>query len=55
MFGRKVVPERGEHHDEHVAPISQGKNAEFIDDVCSVGHGGKQLFKVVLVNTSREE
>jgi hypothetical protein len=41
VFGAKMVSEWRQHRDESVASIRQGKNAELVKDVSSVGNGGE--------------
>jgi hypothetical protein len=43
---RKIVSERRKHHNESIAPIRQGENAELVGDVRSVRDGGKQPIRL---------
>ena len=51
----KVVSDWRQHRNEAVAPISQRKNAEFIEDLLSVGDGWKKPVKIFLIDALREE
>jgi len=55
ILGSKIISERCEHCDESVGSMRQGKNAEFVEEVCSVGNSGKQPVDFVLIDTLREE
>jgi len=55
VFGAKVVPERGRHHDKPAAPVRQGKDAKVVKYVHHVGDGREQPLGVVFVNALREE
>ena len=50
-----MISEWCKHRDEPAVPICQGKDAEPVEDVGSIGDGRKQPVKVVLVNALREE
>ena len=55
ILGTKIVLEGCQHRDESVTPICQGKNAEVVEDICSVGDCREQPIEVVLINSLREE
>ena len=55
VLGTKIISEWCEHRDESIASVCQRKNAELVEEVRSVGDGGKQPVEVVLINTLREE
>ena len=55
ILGAKVFSDRCQHCDEPVVPICQRKDAEFVEDVLSVGDRGKEPIEVVLVHALREE
>src|SRR6266478_6445109 len=40
IFWTKVISEWCQHCDESITSVCQGENAEFVEDVCSVGDGG---------------
>jgi len=50
-----MVSERRQHRDERVVSICQGKSAECVKDVDSVGDGWKQPVKVDLVGALRKK
>ena len=55
VFGSKVLSDRCQHRYEAVAPIRQRKDAEFVENVLSVGDGGKQPIEVVLIDALWKE
>jgi len=50
-----MVSESCEHRGGFIGSIGHAKNAELVEDVCSVWDGRKQPFEVVLIDTLREE
>jgi hypothetical protein len=50
-----VISEWCKHCDEPIASVCQGKDAEPVEGLDSVGDDGKQPIDVVLVDTLREE
>ena len=51
----RVVSEWCKHRDEPIAPVCQGKDAEFVEESGTVRGSGEQPFKAVLVDALREE
>jgi len=50
-----MVSERRQHRDERVVSICQGKSAECVEDVNSVGDGWKQPVEAVFADALREK
>lgn len=50
-----MISEWCQHHDETIAAVSQGKDAELVEDGRDGGDGRKQPVEVILLDSLREE
>ena len=51
----EIVSDRRQQRNEAVAPIGQGENTKFVENILSVGGGGEEPIEVLLIDPLGEE